>query len=340
MKVVLLLGAGFSRPFGLPTMLEFFGQFRTDNRFGSEDQEFVETLQASANSGAGMLSAGRNNLEHVLSYALMSYLIAPDSNPSPAPLDRLRDILRRVYSRLKFDVVDSLRQHLSDLLQIRAGETPRHTLTVITTNYDLVAEFGFWSLGSPLKLPFSWRAADQGQHAGASLYAPSGEAPILCKLHGSLNWYQGPEGVEVVDRVVSVQGDPMKSRRDAYPLPYACAADFLAPPQRRAPLLIPPTLYKQQTDPYLDASWRAAYAALRQAERVVVIGYSFPESDTYMKYFIGSALASNTKIGQISIVDPRASSIVQSIKGKYGAHFEEMLVSVGGLWQENVTLDS
>lgn len=66
------------------------------------------------------------------------------------------------------------------------------------------------------------------------------------------------------------------------------------------------------------------------------IGYSFPPSDTHMKYFIGANLARNTNHPQVQILDPNASIICEMLKkdGLFGQHFKDKLHPIEKKWQE------
>ena len=106
--------------------------------------------------------------------------------------------------------------------------------------------------------------------------------------------------------------------------------DVTKPP----PILVAPTVFKHQADgPYAE-HWREAAKALASATQLVFIGYSFPESDVYMRYFLGASLAENVVIEAIHIIDPHADAIAQGLKdkGHYGAHFLDLLRPYKRCW--------
>jgi hypothetical protein len=76
---------------------------------------------------------------------------------------------------------------------------------------------------------------------------------------------------------------------------------------------------------------------LAAATHLVFIGYSFPESDAYMRYFLGASLAENVGIEAIHVIDPHADQIVQRLKsqGHYGAHFIDLLRPHNRCWDKN-----
>jgi hypothetical protein len=64
---------------------------------------------------------------------------------------------------------------------------------------------------------------------------------------------------------------------------------------------------------------------------------SFPETDAYMRYFLGASLAENVALEAIHIIDPRADEIVNRLghSGQYGAHFLDMLEPYDRCWHLN-----
>ena len=78
------------------------------------------------------------------------------------------------------------------------------------------------------------------------------------------------------------------------------------------------------------------WACTPQAERLCFIGFSFPESDTYIKYFLAANLYENIDLGRIDIIDPHANEIVERLKNsRYGTHFTDLLHAVQAKWEES-----
>ena len=51
MNIVLFLGAGFSRAYGLPVMRKFFTRARRSDCLSAEDKSFLDRLQEKAQVG-------------------------------------------------------------------------------------------------------------------------------------------------------------------------------------------------------------------------------------------------------------------------------------------------
>lgn len=133
-------------------------------------------------------------------------------------------------------------------------------LAVITTNYEILAERGMRNQPRP-RVPrpgFHYGAGDSvlegGDYPSFSHLRPnmaSGRVPLL-KLHGSVSWANhGGRIVHYYDCRPALRGD----------------AVIVAPVRGKQPL------------PVLDPIWQRAKAAVSQAERIVVVGYSLPSYD-------------------------------------------------------------
>jgi hypothetical protein len=89
----------------------------------------------------------------------------------------------------------------------------------------------------------------------------------------------------------------------------------------KVPVIVPPTLSKSGffNNPIIRQIWRGAYEAIRNTDRVFVIGYSLPEGDLLVR----SLLTEATRDGrdrQFVVVNPdaaivkRLSSVVQNVE--------------------------
>ncbi len=82
--------------------------------------------------------------------------------------------------------------------------------------------------------------------------------------------------------------------------------------------IVPPTWNK--SDPQIRNLWDYAYKELKSARRIVVIGYSFPETDIYVKSLIALALNENKILQNIYFINPDedvAKKMYLSLLDKY-----------------------
>ena len=318
MDTVLFLGAGFSKAFGYPVMNEFFPYAARCRGLSAEQKEALRELRRIASQAHGGVTGPDDNLEHVFSVASMAKPSAED--------EQIRHMLQRVFAvRPDRYNPNKCSAAIAVLLKNYVGDGPRDGLTIITTNYDLMVEFALVGQAIAPRLPFVWEPLVEDDHVG-SLYSHEDDHPLICKLHGSLNWYaprEEHETVEVADAIVKLLDEPV-SVANTYNWPAVGQARYEAP---RAPLLIPPTFFKERRDRLLDSVWESARDALLRAQQIIFIGYSFPPSDCYMAYFLGAAIADNGSLEKIEIVDPNAVAIVLALQAPepYGPKFRQFV---------------
>jgi hypothetical protein len=157
----------------------------------------------------------------------------------------------------------------------------------LSFNYDCLVEESLQSLGYSidLGLPTTTGAEASGE----------GSIPVL-KLHGSVNWARDKWKVGPI-RVFPNYG----AVRDS----------------GKAPELIPPTWRKLFAKELVDV-WKRALVEVEQATRLVVIGFSMPETDLHFKYLIAAGLRKNLSLREIVFVDPGAEIIRQRAESMFG----------------------
>ena len=167
-----------------------------------------------------------------------------------------------------------------------------------------------------------------GRNDTSSIYNPDSPATLL-RLHGGVNWHSSSDKMNNKTYEFRVTSNVNPKNK----LPWGIDATMYEPASD-APILVAPTVLKHQTDgPYAD-QWQAAAKALKDAQRLFFIGYSFPESDAYMRYFLGASLAENVDLEAIHIIDPQAEAITQRLREdkRYGAHFLDLLIPHQQCW--------
>lgn len=326
MKLVVFAGAGFSVPFGLPTMDAFLGFADASTRLDREDKELLGLLILEARRANSFLESSPTNLEDILSFSEMGERLALSPREENRS-DRLRRIVQRV-----FTTAVAPEQYWSRYASVQRllGKKPHDSdvdVSFITTNYDLNIEAACAHAGWYSDPGFEIQRGEIGSvSVDQGMYHP--RAVPLYKLHGSVNWYphvESPSGLLVEDRVVRMTGGGS--------LPYICARDYVAP---STPLIVPPSFLKPEMSPALKGAWIGAAKALAQASVVAFLGYSFPPSDTEMMYFLARALSENPALRRIWIIDPSAKAIVARLQNplsKTGSHFRDLIKPVESKWE-------
>lgn len=95
---------------------------------------------------------------------------------------------------------------------------------------------------------------------------------LLLKIHGSLNLLYCPTCNHIEHT--------RRKATEAFYNEKQCS-DCKTPMK---PVIIPPTFYKELTNPFIQEIFLKADKALRKAERVFICGYSFPDADMHIKY--------------------------------------------------------
>ncbi len=236
-------------------------------------------------------------------------------------------------SALFIDVSQAIYEVLT-AMQVRASiETPptwlfplvkywhRTQSTVITFNYDCLVELAYMDAVLPELEPGGGQASDllvipitPAALRTASIYG--GKKPNtfkLLKLHGSLDWwYSGPqaEPSDPIYRMAWV-GDFRRGIIEAWG-----EAGGSALVADKVPMLIPPAATKTPfyQNRLLAAQWVRAGEALRQAEELILMGYSAPLTDLTVTTLIATQFKGEAIVPVNR--DPAVVDRVKELRGK------------------------
>ena len=229
----------------------------------------------------------------------MSYLAVDQPWLSPADNFENRALFERV-SRAVYEIIKDAESRtltskaLPVWLERLAWTWCDQEARIFSFNYDTLLERAVGavnrvtSLGDLYVAAVADRtAAGDGGFLGAG--PPLGKLLSLYKLHGSVSWAFGGLDGPPNDRIVlterqlrwlvnSETDQPQPSPRELQKF------DDLVP------LIVPPTLTKGPffSNLTLRAQWRRAADVLRSADRLTVIGYSFPPADLVAQQWVGT----------------------------------------------------
>jgi hypothetical protein len=144
-------------------------------------------------------------------------------------------------------------------------------------------------------------------------------APVIYKLHGSINYFAQQEdngnSLMVSDDVGNGTFDIGNSKRWKKGLPAILAVDSIWSIRNRygrsvVPMTIPPTYAKLTGHTWLRQIWKDAMDALGRANKIIFIGYSFPESDGFMRAMLHGAmtLRITKQLPKVYVIDPNEST--------------------------------
>ena len=219
-------------------------------------------------------------------------------------------IAREIEQRQRAASSDELPDWLGGLLRL----WHRCWSSVVTLNYDTLIESAVRSLGIPgsdgrtvgvndLLGSFPPEPPQFGRYAEEARDSFS-----LHKLHGSANWYGRPTGSDVFS---IVRFDSLAPGWGEEAPPLSRALDALR--DSLDPVILPPladksTLYRNAT---MSAIWRQANLSLAAASRVVIFGYSIPQTDTSMLALLADAVSPST---EIYVIDPNAEKVAERLE--------------------------
>lgn len=171
---------------------------------------------------------------------------------------------------------------------------------VITFNYDTLLERPLIERGVSRRKIYFDRLVSQPADNTDRKAEEKFLHPLVLKLHGSVNWRCSQSDFESI-----VQGNAKGLGKitiwsDDKPCP--------SPNDATSPLIIPPIPNKPITAASIFSHlWTTAYAYLHEATELVIVGYSCPPTDTLARTMFTHF--ENTKIKEISIVDPNAGAL-------------------------------
>lgn len=291
-RTVFLLGAGASRPAGVPTTLEFAAKFL--EQLEPSDRLLIEPLWTEL---AEWAMSTRRPLDVELLYDVLQRLARPDQDflaarsekgSATLPASEARRLLRSLESFIVKSVLvrpDAVR-HLEPLRYFTAAAEPLH---VFTTNYDTCVEV----VCEELRLRWEDGFA---LHWDESMFDRPGVEVRLHKLHGSALWVVDEDG----------------AYRRNIGLPASGSSNGVASRvftgQTCRPMLLYPAAKAGFNAPFVFNlhRFRTLLEASAHSTTLVVIGYSFRDDD--LCHALWDAARRNRHL-RVVLVDPSAERI-------------------------------
>ncbi len=159
--------------------------------------------------------------------------------------------------------------------------------TVISLNYDVIVDNAMFMLSEVTQ---NMKPPDYCVDISTERYkifSRDGTFGHLLKIHGSLNWLYC-EKCKRLDLYVSKGMRTAKALDELYhSVPFNDAYSCKGTPCRNRPkcdgfvnpILITPTYIKDYENPHINKVWSMAESKMKEADRVVIIGYSLPTDD-------------------------------------------------------------
>ena len=312
-KIVYLLGAGFSKAVaGLPTMNRFLrDQDLTKETYPHMDR-FIKNFFKGSNFG--LEEKGSNlNLEEIFTYIEMGLSeFGEKMEGSLRTLEKARKELENyVAKRLDGEFHDK-RKHNKDFNKEYEGYVEKlrklfeNSYAILTLNYDLIID-GVLRLSDCAEMVERLERLLEINEISDKKLVKEFSENILLKLHGSLDWlccsnFKCPFTLPrspLEQKVDAIKIDPFPEKKPD--------CEICERPLSR--LIIPPSLHKSSDkfNPLILKIWKLAKEVLLRADKIVIIGVSFAESDYHLKWLFKSAIAERrNNLPRIEVVNKDA----------------------------------
>lgn len=288
-KTIIFLGAGASKAEGAPLQAELFSSYveainsqpyKDNKRFKSTKhnvEEFFKTFfgidieslpegDSTINDlfptfeealGVLDLAISKNELYRAQGYKLNSYRTSLVFAMAIAIQFKL-DVERSGGYATHFNLISSLREQLV-----------KKNIVLISTNYDLLADNAIIDNTAYCDYGFGYKN-------------PSYDHSIrILKVHGSLNWLYCPvcKQIKVGKKEKTMISAELNQigKQCTYCKSTLCS------------IVVPPTYYKDMSNPYLQKVYEEAERELLDAKEIIFCGYSFPDADMHIKYMLKRA---------------------------------------------------
>ncbi|MCY2953031.1 MAG: SIR2 family protein [Planctomycetota bacterium] len=235
------------------------------------------------------------------------------------------------------DAVSQAEPYLRLIKQLRADHVSN--LTILTTNYDIVFEYFAHRGGMPCWYPIKLLEHLSVKDGRSSFLALGKPGPCICKLHGSINYFEGQclhyrevckdtiddewlgisaELTKLDDRI---GGSRVSSANPAILAVGAIWALRAKYGPHITPAIIAPTYAKLRARLWLRETWAAAVGSIRNARLLLIIGYSMPPSDGFMRAMIQAAMIQRSPDNPliVYVVDP-----ANAVKDRYQELFKPL----------------
>lgn len=196
---IFVLGAGFSRPAGLPLATELFpliqknieAHWGLETKFQRDLQDYLQYRKACL----GLDEGEPVDFEQFMSYLdIEHYLGLRGSKTWSSEGNESQIMMRKAIGQIINDRTPSP-DKLPDVYYRFADCLSVHD-TVLTTNYDIVLERAFEHVGKPYRL-FPHRYKDIGE--GFNTIDSDDEEVVVLKLHGSVDWFDNRHYIDLRD---------------------------------------------------------------------------------------------------------------------------------------------
>jgi len=322
-KIVFVLGAGASAQAGGPLMSTFLDRARDLLAAGAvadRKDDFERVFKALVRLRDVFFKSGLDldNIESVFAAFEMAGTIGKLGGYSVEEIADLARSIRVLIVRTLDESIkyahnltdnmaappvgyDSLVNLIKRVNQRASGEL---LCSLLTFNYDIALDYALMHAGIPHDY---------------CLEPSAGSGTKLLKLHGSLNWGKCPQckktmaadlSMDAVLRYASGSSSStftLPAAREIAQVKCGNCSIYLS----SEPVIVPPTWDKTEGHNGLANVWKQAAIELGQAENIICIGYSLPESDLFFRYLFALGTIGDAHVRRFWVFDPDAEGVVE-----------------------------
>ena len=300
-KAVVILGAGASSDFGVPTLQGIFKD-KWARQYLKQDSFLARKLDDIfwAPRGHTLESSDQSvTIEEMLTI-LRDWENEPNCKECPDP-NLFAEFRKRLYvliMRAVYEGKTTKTAHLNPLMQVCNEKFEQ--VTWASFNWDCVFDASFWYwqswVGPGSRVNPSLAISIDNWYGGWAKH-------LFLKLHGGINWWMIKNRLTYVRFASS--GD-LARKWNVY---------SKAPNSQDQPVILEPSAYKYCGDFYklLEPQWSKFFERLCEADCIIIIGYSLPEGDAQARSKMMTAFNINKKCKWL-LIDPSESTCARFIR--------------------------
>ncbi len=304
-KIVYFLGAGASKNFGYPLTNEIMPEILRylinhdlfNNASNSLDEEkeqekdlkdFIDILYPGLKDIDPIAESNRiPNITEVLS--MVEYCCFYNLPPHPSLCDEklfyFRDLLNRgIAEILRKYISKDVQKHNNKFLSFKKqikDKIKNEDVTIITTNYDLLVDKLCDTYSKKNKVDFGISYRDVKSNGIILPVAPNLR---YYKIHGSMNWLKCDQcGYYYINHDGSISHQAFIKELTTHNTCICNSQRNINYKLKLKSILVAPSLIRDIRDSNLLQIWKASLEAIRTADKLIIIGYSFPSEDLGIK---------------------------------------------------------
>jgi NAD-dependent SIR2 family protein deacetylase len=332
-SITVFLGAGASKAFGLPLTYEIFPIFwkklySPDETFHGDQRRLLKALFRVLYPGLTPQSRSKDfpNITEVLS--LVDHFIHSEGIPVKGFLNQDLMNARKaieigIVSVIEEDFHVYSRRFKSDrlydaFLQFLISKAKKNKVNIISTNYDILIEYGlFYDAFRKDKnafieqVDFGLRWRDPLTSQVVKYNPPANPTYSIYKLHGSTNWLS----CEMCGQLyINIYGSIYNQINiQAVENTNTCHCGHF----KLSSVIVSPSVEREVKDPHVKYVWNAALESLRTSEEWIIAGYSLPSEDLNIRSILTRAFVGHKSKPKITIVQ-KGNSTQRKYKQLFG----------------------